>query len=77
MGLARKSKIVCIVGPTAARKSRIALTLAEALGLNAAIISADAFQAYRELNVGVNKPSLLQRSKIVHHFVDCVSIDEE
>lgn len=67
-------KIIAIVGPTASRKSRIALQIIQKINKPAEIISADAFQVYKEINIGVNKPNQSILNKVKHHFVNCISI---
>jgi tRNA dimethylallyltransferase len=60
---------VMIVGPTASGKSELALRKAGELG--AEIVSLDAFQVYRGLDVGTGKLRLEQRRGIPHHLIDC------
>lgn len=62
-----------IGAPTASGKSRLALRLAERFGLE--IVSADAMQVYRGLDVGTAKPSLAERARIPHHGIDLVPPD--
>ncbi|MBE9063574.1 tRNA (adenosine(37)-N6)-dimethylallyltransferase MiaA [cf. Phormidesmis sp. LEGE 11477] len=57
-----------IVGPTASGKSGLALALADQLP--AAILSADSRQVYREFDIGTAKPSVADRQRVKHHFVD-------
>lgn len=62
-----------IIGPTAGGKSALALALAGALeqaGRQAEIISADAFQVYRGMDIGTAKPSWSERKRIPHHLID-------
>ena len=47
--------IICILGPTASHKSALASLTASLF--NADIINFDAFQIYKELNIGTAKPS--------------------
>ena len=49
-------KVIAILGPTGIGKTDLALILSKLYDLN--IISADAFQIYKELNIGVNKPAV-------------------
>jgi len=63
-----------IVGPTASGKSRLALAMAHAM--EAEIISADSRQIYREISVGTGKLSLEDREGILHHLLDCCSLQE-
>jgi tRNA dimethylallyltransferase len=62
-------KLPILVGPTGVGKSEIAFRLAKRL--NAEIISADAFQVYRGLEVGTAQPSKEWLSEIPHHLVGC------
>ena len=67
--------LIFIVGPTAAGKSEIALSLAG--HLNAEIICCDAMQVYREIAFANDKPSPKARTSIPHHLVDIVSVTED
>jgi len=64
-----------IVGPTATGKSEIAAEVA--CGLNAEIVSADAFQIYRGLDLLTAKPDHTTLARIPHHLIGTVSILEE
>src|SRR5947209_13584632 len=66
--------IVCVLGPTGAGKTRLALTLAEALG--AEIISADSRQVYRYMDIGTDKVSKDHRGRVPHHLIDVAAPDE-
>ena len=48
--------LITIVGPTAVGKTDLTLELAEQL--NAEVISGDAYQVYKQLNIGTAKPSM-------------------
>ena len=63
------------MGPTAAGKSEVALTLAEEGG--AAIISVDSMQVYREMDVGTAKASPAERARVPHHMIDLVDPADE
>lgn len=67
--------VFVIVGPTAVGKTAAAIRLAQQLGTR--IISADSRQCYRELNIGVAKPSPHELSAVPHYFIDSHSIQEE
>lgn len=58
----------CIVGPTAAGKSAVAMHLAQQAGL--AIISADSRQVYRGFDVGTAKPTEAERALVPHYGID-------
>lgn len=66
--------VLAVVGPTAAGKSALALSLAEALG--GEIVNADALQVYRGLDIGTAKPSQEERRRIPHHLVDILDPEE-
>jgi len=66
--------IVFVVGPTAVGKTDIAFHLAQTL--NAEIVSCDAMQVYREVNVVNEKPPSWMRDKVPHHLIDVVSVQE-
>lgn len=70
-----KNKLIVIIGPTAAKKSFVALEIAKIIG--GEIINADAFQVYREINAGVNKPSQPQLNEINHHLISFLSWKDE
>ena len=64
-----------IVGPTATGKSELAVDIAR--DLDAEIVSADAFQIYRGLDLLTAKPDAKILGKVPHHLVDTVAITEE
>lgn len=66
--------LVCLVGPTAAGKTEVALLLAERLG--AEIVSADSRLLYRGMDIGTAKPSAEERRRVAHHLVDVAEPDE-
>lgn len=65
--------IVC--GPTAIGKTSYGIELA--IRHNTAIISADSRQCFKELNIGVAKPSDEQLRKVKHYFINSHSIHDE
>jgi tRNA dimethylallyltransferase len=60
-----------IMGPTAAGKSGIAMSLAGARDL--AIISADSRQVYRDFDIGTAKPTARDRAVVRHFGIDVLS----
>lgn len=68
------SRVIAIVGPTAAGKSALALALAEAVG--GEIVNADALQVYRGFDIGTAKPSPEDRRRVPHHLVDILDPTE-
>lgn len=65
---------IVLVGPTAVGKTAVAIQLAR--HFNTAIISADSRQCYRELHIGVAKPSIQQLAAVPHYFIDSHSIQD-
>jgi tRNA dimethylallyltransferase len=70
----QKPSLVIISGPTCVGKTDVAIALARPLG--AEIISADAVQVYRHMNIGTAKPTEQQRTLVRHHLIDVVYPDE-
>lgn len=64
-----------IVGPTAVGKSEIAAEVAQRL--RAEIISADAFQIYRGLDLLTAKPDAETMAKAPHHLIGTIALTEE
>ena len=71
------SKKTCIIisGPTAVGKTAMAVALA--LRYKTSIISADSRQCYKEISIGVAKPSKEELSLVHHYFINSHSIQEE
>lgn len=57
-----------LCGPTASGKSEWALQLAEHSSIE--IVSVDATQVYRGLDIGSAKPSSATRARVPHHLID-------
>ena len=70
-----RKKCIIVCGPTAVGKTDYAIDLA--LKHSTSIISADSRQCYRELNIGVAKPSPDQLAMVPHYFINSHSIQEE
>ena len=62
--------IIAIVGPTGIGKSKLALKIAKEV--KGEIVNCDAFQIYKEMDIGTAKPSLEERSQVPHHLFDYV-----
>lgn len=56
-----------IVGPTAIGKTALAIEVAKRLGTE--IVSCDSRQFYKEMNIGVARPSDEELSAVKHHFI--------
>ncbi len=66
--------VYIVVGPTAVGKTAYAIELAKKLKTE--IISADARQCFKELNIGVARPTTSELSMVKHHFIASHSIHE-
>jgi len=69
--LAKKLKIIAVVGPTSSGKSALAIKIAKAVG--GEIISVDSRQVYKGLNIGSGKVTYIEMSGVPHHLLDVVS----
>ncbi|HMO63378.1 MAG TPA: tRNA (adenosine(37)-N6)-dimethylallyltransferase MiaA [Ferruginibacter sp.] len=70
-----KKYCILIAGPTAVGKTALAIDIARHFSTE--IISADSRQCFKELNIGVAKPSAEELSQVPHHFINSHSIQEE
>lgn len=75
MPLAGNKTVVIITGPTAVGKTTVAIQLAKHFQIQ--IISADSRQCFKELNIGVARPSPEELQQVPHHFIASHSIHEE
>lgn len=67
--------LIAVLGPTSSGKSSIGIYCASKLG--GEIISADAFQVYRGLDIGTGKTLKEERRGIPHHLIDICDIKEQ
>lgn len=67
------NRAVCLLGPTASGKSRLAMRLAERHPVE--IVSVDSGQVYRGMDAGTAKPSPVERAAVPHHLIDLVDPD--
>jgi tRNA dimethylallyltransferase len=78
--MAQRMPLVAIVGPTGSGKSSIAVEVAKTLaaeGVTAEIVSADAMQLYRGMDVGTAKITPEEASGVPHHLLDVWEPTEE
>jgi tRNA dimethylallyltransferase len=68
-------KVIVVVGPTAVGKTAYAIQLAWQFGTE--IISADSRQCYKELRIGVARPSEQELNSVPHYFIASHSIQQE
>ena len=67
-------RLIVIAGPTAVGKTAHAVRLARELGTE--IVSCDSRQFYREMCIGVARPTDEELAAVTHHFIACRSVTE-
>ena len=70
---------LCIVGPTGAGKTHLAMSLAEhakSIGLTLELISMDSALVYRGLDIGSAKPTQSEQAAVIHHLIDIIDPTE-
>jgi tRNA dimethylallyltransferase len=70
-----KPRLIVIAGPTAVGKTELAIRLAKYFETE--ILSCDSRQLYKELNIGVARPSTTELLAVKHHFIATNSIHDE
>jgi len=73
--MATRKTVIVIAGPTAVGKTAVAIQVASYFQTE--IISADSRQCYKEMNIGVARPSTDELSQVTHHFIASHSIHEK
>jgi tRNA dimethylallyltransferase len=63
-----RRRLIAVVGATATGKSEVAVALAEAIG--GEVVSTDAYQMYRGLDIGTAKVGAEVRARVRHHLID-------
>lgn len=66
--------VFLIAGPTAVGKTSLAIQLAK--HFKTEIISADSRQCYKEITIGVAKPSIEELQQVPHHFINSHSVHD-
>jgi tRNA dimethylallyltransferase len=69
-------RTIALLGPTASGKSSVALVVAER-NPSLEIVSIDAMQVYRGMDIGTAKPSVDEQTRVRHHLIDIVDPAEE
>jgi len=67
--------IIVITGPTCLGKSDTALAIAKKI--NAEIINGDAFQCYKEMEIGVAKPPKEYFEEVPHHLYSFIDVSHD
>jgi len=75
MGMISDRTAIAIVGPTCSGKTKVGIELAKLV--NGEIISADARQIFKLIDIGTAKPGLQDRLEIPHHLVDILSLEDQ
>ena len=70
----KTKKLIVLAGPTAVGKTNFAIEVAKYFKTE--IISCDSRQIYKELNIGVARPSEQELSEVKHHFIASQSIHD-
>jgi len=66
-------RVLAIVGPTAAGKTRLAIEVA--MRVDGEVISLDSMQAYQGMDIGTATPTIRERAGVPHHMLDVWPID--
>lgn len=68
------NRLIVVGGPTAVGKTAYAVRLAQEFDTE--IVSCDSRQFYREMRIGVARPSDEELAAVPHHFIACRSVAE-
>jgi tRNA dimethylallyltransferase len=68
-------RLVVIVGPTGAGKTRLSLEVAARVG--GEVVSCDSQQVYVGMDIGTGKVTAAERAQVTHHLIDVVRPDED
>ena len=75
LNISKQKTVIIICGPTAVGKTAVAMQLAR--HFQTAIISADSRQCFKELKIGVARPSAVELQQVPHYFIASHSIEEQ
>ena len=68
-------RIICVVGPTASGKTKLAVQLAKLYDGEA--VSCDSMQIYKHMEIGTAKPTKEEMEGAAHHLIDMVEPGED
>ena len=68
-------RIICVVGPTASGKTKLAVQLAKLYG--GEVVSCDSMQIYKHMDLGTAKPTKEEMEGVHHHLLDMVEPGED
>lgn len=72
----RRVGAIALVGPTASGKSALAHAAALAAG-DVELVTVDAMQVYRDMDIGTAKPNAAAQAEVRHHLLDVADPDED
>jgi len=64
----RALPVICLMGPTSAGKTELALALHDVLPVD--IVSVDSSQVYRDMDIGTGKPTPAEQARAPHRLID-------
>ncbi|MCC6599068.1 MAG: tRNA (adenosine(37)-N6)-dimethylallyltransferase MiaA, partial [Crocinitomicaceae bacterium] len=70
----KKNTLVVILGPTGIGKTELSIRIAK--NFNTEIISADSRQFFKEMNIGVARPTEKELNEVKHNFIANISIHD-
>ena len=68
-------RIICVAGPTASGKTKLAVQLAKRYG--GEVVSCDSMQIYKHMDIGTAKPTEEEMEGVAHHLIDLIEPGED
>ncbi|MGB9377654.1 MAG: isopentenyl transferase family protein, partial [Mycobacteriales bacterium] len=68
------TRVIAVVGPTAAGKSGLGVGIARSMG--GEVVNADSMQLYRGMDIGTAKLTEAERGGVPHHLLDIWEVTE-
>ena len=68
-------RIICVIGPTASGKTKLAVHLAKAY--DGEVVSCDSMQIYKHMDIGTAKPTPEEMEGVRHHLIDIIEPGED